>query len=218
MKFLVVLAVLVAGILAGGAWYWVQNKSVAPVADTQNLTFTVEGQSVTLVNGHAETPVAPGSASSVATDYFGNEATGDVNGDGEPDKAFLITQDPGGTGTFYYIVVALKTVTGYEGTTAALLGDRIAPQTVGIRNGEVVVNYAERAPGDPMTAEPSVGVTKYFWLQGSALVAAPRIVGAGEFCGGNMATASVCVSGYHCAPAQGSHLPFGDVGGTCVAN
>ena len=41
---------------------------------------------------------------------------------------------------------------------------------------------------------------------------------AGEHCGGNMATAKTCVAGYHCAPDPDSHLPFGDVGGTCVVD
>ena len=39
----------------------------------------------------------------------------------------------------------------------------------------------------------------------------------GEHCGGNMTTAKICAAGLHCAPTPGSHLPFGDVGGTCVA-
>ncbi|MBU6500999.1 MAG: hypothetical protein KGJ89_02635 [Patescibacteria group bacterium] len=43
-----------------------------------------------------------------------------------------------------------------------------------------------------------------------------HVAGEGERCGGNMTTAPVCASGFHCAPEPGSHLPFGDVGGTCV--
>lgn len=40
----------------------------------------------------------------------------------------------------------------------------------------------------------------------------------GGHCGGNMMNPYVCSAGYHCAPSAGSHLPFGDVGGTCVAD
>lgn len=40
--------------------------------------------------------------------------------------------------------------------------------------------------------------------------------GLGEHCGGNMTTARSCSAGLRCAPTTGSHLPFGDVGGTCV--
>ncbi|HEY4486176.1 MAG TPA: hypothetical protein VJB70_00370, partial [Candidatus Paceibacterota bacterium] len=44
-----------------------------------------------------------------------------------------------------------------------LLGDRIAPQTTERGEGRmVVVNYTERAYGEPMTASPSVG--KNLWL------------------------------------------------------
>ncbi len=46
--------------------------------------------------------------------------------------------------------------------------------------------------------------------------AAP-VVGAGEHCGGNMLNAPVCAPGYECMPSPDSHLPFGDVGGLCVA-
>jgi len=42
--------------------------------------------------------------------------------------------------------------------------------------------------------------------------------GLGEHCGGNIQNAPVCGANLHCAPTPGSHLPFGDVGGTCVAN
>ncbi len=41
---------------------------------------------------------------------------------------------------------------------------------------------------------------------------------AGRHCGGNIANPPTCPSGYHCAPDPNSHLPFGDVGGICVAN
>jgi len=93
--------------------------------------------------------------------YFGNEAEGDLNGDSQPDKAFLLTQSPGGSGTFFYVQAALKTVDGYRATNVILLGDRIAPQTTEIRDGRLLVNYADRNPGEPMTASPSLGVTKY---------------------------------------------------------
>ncbi|MES2225917.1 MAG: hypothetical protein V4480_03880 [Patescibacteria group bacterium] len=51
-----------------------------------------------------------------------------------------------------------------------------------------------------------------------ATTTTPVRASAGEHCGGNMATAKQCVAGFHCAPEPGSHLPFGDVGGICIAN
>ena len=139
-----------------------QNTNQNAAVDEKNATYIIEGQTVTLINGSAETSVTPGSAEKVETKYFGNETIGDFNGDGAPDIAFLLTQDPGGTGTFFYVAAALKTANGYQGTNAILLGDRIAPQTTEFKNGMIIVNYAERALSDPMTAQPSVGVSKYF--------------------------------------------------------
>ena len=95
------------------------------------------------------------------TQYFGDEVFGDINGDGTPDVAFLFTDEPGGSGTFYYVAAAVKKGDAYTGTNAVFLGDRIAPQTIGMSNGLVAVNYAVRGDYEPMTSAPSIGTTKY---------------------------------------------------------
>ncbi len=136
----------------------------------KDVSYIIDGQTITLTRGISEMEAAPGSASKVTTKYFGNYAEGDLNEDGVSDIAFLLTQDTGGSGTFYYIVAALKTDSGYMGTNGVLLGDRIAPQTTEIREGEVIVNYAERKPDEPMTAMPSVGVSKYLRFSEGTLV------------------------------------------------
>ncbi len=118
-------------------------------------TYRVDGRAVTLTG---------------TTRYFGNEATGDLNGDGRPDVAFLVTMQPGGSGTFFYVAAALDTDDGWIGTDAYLLGDRIAPQTTEIRDGVITVNYADRKPGEPFTARPSVGVSKCLSVVDGALV------------------------------------------------
>jgi hypothetical protein len=104
---------------------------------------------------------APTTITSEGVGYFGNEAVGDLDGDGRSDTAFLVTHDGGGSGTFYYVIVALADGGGYAGTNAVLLGDRIAPQTTEIRDATLIVNYADRKPTESMTAAPSVGVSKY---------------------------------------------------------
>lgn len=129
--------------------------------DGKNTSFTIEGRTVKLVNGVSIVESAPGSASKVTTRYFGNEAYGDLNGDGTVDTAFLVSEDSGGSGLFYYVVVALTEKNGYKTTNAFLIGDRIAPQTTEINQSarELMVNFAERKAGEPMTASPSVGAT-----------------------------------------------------------
>jgi len=151
------------------------NTSVVASFDPLNATYVIEGQSITLINGKAEAPAAPGSAEQVTTTVFGQPTTGDLNGDGKPDAAVMLVQDTGGSGTFYYIAAAISTSNGAEGTNAILLGDRIAPQNVEIQNGQIIANYADRKPGEPMSTPPSVGVSRYFIDNGSVLRTASAI-------------------------------------------
>lgn len=152
-------------------WYANRGPIVAYPESHRNATYLIDGREITFVNGVAEEEVMQqGAATKTITRYFGNEAYGDVNGDGVSDTAFLLTQDAGGSGTFYYVAVALKIGDRYRGTNTVLLGDRVAPQPTAIRDGVIIVNYAERAPGEPMTARPSMGVSKYLRVVDGRLV------------------------------------------------
>lgn len=137
----------------------------------RDATYQIDGRNVTLKAGMVEVEAAPGSASKITTKVFGNEATGDLNGDGVRDTAFVLTKNSGGSGTFYYIAVALGRADGTStGTNAILLGDRIAPQSTVVRDGVVEVAYAERKPGEPMTTAPSAGVSKRLRITDGKLV------------------------------------------------
>ncbi len=165
MKKTIILLILVVVVLAGGFYSWkMLNKkepspSPAPAqADYKNASYTIDGEAVKLVNGISEVESAPGSASKTITKYFGNEVRKDLGGDGREDIAFLLTQERGGSGTFFYVVAALNTENGYMGSHAVLLGDRISPQTTESGPGKsIIVNYADRAQGEPMTTPPSFG-------------------------------------------------------------
>lgn len=129
------------------------------------------GRAVQLTNGVSEVEAAPGSASKIVTRIFGNEAFGDLTADGRMDVGFVMTQNLGGSGTFYYAAVATRSAGGgWVGTNGVLLGDRIAPQTTEIRAGILIVNYADRKPGEPFTTQPSMGVTKYLRVVNGVLV------------------------------------------------
>ena len=137
-------------------------------ATPRDTVYVIDGRQVKLHNGMAEEEMVPGSASKVVTRYFGNEVNADLDGDGREDVMFLLTQQTGGSGTFFYVVAALNTSKGYIGSQAYFLGDRIAPQTTEMSNNPrhknvIVVNYADRAPGEPMTAQPSIG--KSVWIK-----------------------------------------------------
>jgi hypothetical protein len=128
-------------------------------ADYKTAAYLIDGKSIALGNE--------------GTKYFGNEVRHDLNDDGREDVAFLLTYEPGGSGTFFYVAAALNTPDGYAGSEAFLLGDRIAPQSTNIdegltargtyRQNVIVVNYADRLPGEPFTTSPSIG--KSVWLK-----------------------------------------------------
>lgn len=170
-KILVSIGVLMAfaaAFFAFNSFIYHEKQGEGPATSPKDATYVIDGQVVTLANGVAETEVAPGSASKTITRWFGNEVVADLDGDGIEDTAFLLTQEGGGSGVFFYVVAALKKGEGYEGSQAYFLGDRIAPQTTEMSQNPkhervLVVNYADRAPGEPMTASPSVG--KSVWLK-----------------------------------------------------
>ena len=144
-KLLIILAALLV-LLAAFFWfnsYIYEQKQPAAAADYKEAEFIIQGKRVKL-GGTAK--------------YFGNDLTTDLNEDGRDDAVFLITDEPGGSGTFYYAVAALATDRGYVGSEALYIGDRIAPQSVEKGEGKlIVVNYADRTFREPFTVPPSVG-------------------------------------------------------------
>ncbi len=201
----IIIAFVIIAVVGVGYWvYQSKPENTEPVEeentvfDSRNCTYVVEGKDVTLMNGYSEEEIVPGSASKIITQYFGNEVSGDFNGDGLADTAFILTQNSGGSGTFYYVAVALGTDDGCKGTNAILLGDRIAPQTTEVRNGEIVVNYADRKIGEPMTAQPSIGISREFAIEGSKLKeVTPEAARKEQSClvwGGSIDTSLCCLS------------------------
>lgn len=151
-----------------------ETETLTPALDImtgyKDITIEIDGTPVKLVNGLAEIDSGSGSATKISIHYFGNEAFGDLNGDGKEDIVYLITVDGGGSGTFFNVVAALQTKTGYEGTNVVYLGDRIAPQSTSISAGEILVNYADRKKDEPFTTQPSIGVSKYLKIQDGKLI------------------------------------------------
>lgn len=125
--------------------------------DYRKASYMIDGKSLVLGTG--------------GTKYFGNEAKVDFDGNGTEDTAFLFTQSGGGSGTFYYVAVALADQNGgYRGTNAILLGDRIAPQSTDSTEGGFVVNYMDRSLSEPMITKPHIALSKSFKIVKGELV------------------------------------------------
>jgi hypothetical protein len=157
-------AVAIAGFLrfnfTSGGDVISDRKSSSEISD---LTITIDTQEFDMSDGVAVIPPSQGSATANTLRLIGVPVMGDSDGDGNPDAALLVQHDPGGSGTFYYAVVAVNDGGSYRASNALLLGDRIEPRAVEFTDGRFVYTYAERKPGDSMsergTVEKSVAVT-----------------------------------------------------------
>ena len=141
-----------------------------------NASYWIEGKEVRLVNGRAEMETVPGAVTKLRTYVFGKPVYGDLDGDGEEDAALILVQDSGGSGTVYYLAGVLIRKGVCQGTDAALLGDRVAPRNIGIHDGIIVVNYADRRPEESMAAFPSVAKSMYLAIKDGKLTALPSPV------------------------------------------
>lgn len=139
--------------------------------DPASATYKIDKDTVTLANGRAEREAAPGSATKVVTSLTDKRTTGDVDGDGRADAIVVLTYQPGGSGTFYYVAVLLNAASGVTATPAMLLGDRVAVSGVRLDGSTIVVDMLDRASGQPLTASPSVATTKRYVVAQGALVA-----------------------------------------------
>jgi len=145
-------------------------QAVLPAEDPENATYIIDGQPVALIDGESQVPLGPDPEIVSTITMFGEPVQGDLTADTVDDAAVILVVSGSGSGTYYYQAAALNKDGMYSGTNAVLLGDRVAPQATQIMDGTIIANYAERAPGEPMTAQPSVAVSKYMQVQGEILV------------------------------------------------
>jgi hypothetical protein len=158
MQKVILWAAILVVVVVGGFWalnsYIYNEKQAAGPTSHRDAEYLIEGEWLTIDSG---------------LNFFGNELYTDLDADGREDVVFVVTHQAGGSGTFYYAVGALNTERGYLGSDGYFLGDRIAPQTTEVSQNPrhrnvVVINYADRAPGEPMVAAPSVGKSVYLKL------------------------------------------------------
>jgi len=142
-----------------------------PISVALNGTYKIENDSIRLTNGKNEKDIAPDSATKIITRVWGEPAVGDLNADGSNDVALVLAQNPGGSGTFYYVAASIRDRESqhFISTNSILLGDRIALQNISIEKGTIIVNYADRKKGESMSTRPSVGFSKYLHIDGNTL-------------------------------------------------
>ena len=140
----------------------------APLESASYLTENTREGSATLEDGEFREQAAPGSATEVVI-RLGKWSLGDLDGQGDLDAAAITIEDPGGSGTFYYLHALIKDDDDLRDAGVAFLGDRIRIEGVSVHDGVITVAMLDRRPDDPFAAPPSVPVIRQFRLQGEQL-------------------------------------------------
>lgn len=129
--------------------------------DVRNMTYMIDGTSITLIDGVAQSAIENSSAKHI-TAVLEGPAFADLNGDGKKDGLVILRDSAGGSGTFYYAAAVLTNGSTSKATNAVLLGDRVRIKELSIIGGVATVTILDRASGESMTTAPSVSKTLSF--------------------------------------------------------
>lgn len=182
MKWRILFGIVLALLfVSAGAYVWlVASISQEPLATVDLLpplpqsprdaTYNIDGDEITLLDGHFERVSAPGSATRDTYTIWGEEVRGDANVDGTEDALLWLTYNGGGSGTFYYLAVATWDMVGFRGSNTIPLGDRITPVSLNIWYDTVRVTYRTHAEGQSLAESPTTEVTRFFMVQGAQII------------------------------------------------
>ena len=142
------------------------STPAAPIwAGLPNAEFPVEGLSTPaarLKDGVFEEPAAPGSASKNRVELRPERVFGDLDGDGDEDAVVVLAVSRGGSGTFVYLASVMNEKGAPKASAAFLLGDRVTVTSLEIQAGTLSVGLLVRKSGEPMSAVPTVPMTRTF--------------------------------------------------------
>ena len=122
---------------------------------TYSSQYVEEGE-VRLTSGRFED-----AARRVGVFFLPEYAVGDLDGDGAPDAAVLLSTSTGGSGSFQDLAVVLNHEGVPENAAIFFLGDRVPVDRIRIVDGEIQLDLTMHGPADPMCC-PSVEATRRF--------------------------------------------------------
>lgn len=144
-----------------------------PAQALRDMTYTIDGEPITLVDGERRMPyMSDSAAENVHVLQDDRVAFGDLDGDGVDDAAAIVVNDPGGSGTFHYLAAVLAGQDGPVNVATLLLGDRFEVRELAISEGMILIVGLTLGPEDPMCC-PTVEEIYSYRLEGGALVGGP---------------------------------------------
>lgn len=153
-----------------------QAQPSGPTIDYKDAIYRVEGKDVTLLGGQHTEPAAADSAEQDVTRVVEPpmHAVGKLGGRNA--VAVFLSQDGGGSGTFYYVALAFNDGRG----TTFKLGDRIQPIGIAINGDDLVVSYLDRKPDEPMAVPPTVPRERHFAYMNEQILERPQAATAAQ--------------------------------------
>lgn len=131
--------------------------------------FIIEGEEVKLRRGISKSKTGKNSATKIITRYTGENSIADLNNDGTNEMVVILSQETGGSGTFYYAAVISSDNKRNKGSNAVFIGDRIKTKNIEINNEEIIINYLDRQENESMSALPTLKVSKVLQYQNNTL-------------------------------------------------
>ena len=168
LKYVAAVAALLLALTACGG-----DEQVLTWDQLENAAYPVEFVEpdgiAQLEGGEFRQQAAPGSATETVVRLAQVRSFGRIDSGSSIDAAPILTVDPGGSGTFIYLVAALNVDGHPEMAATTLLGDRVAVRSVRIVDSQIVVGMRVRGPDDPF-AYLTTEITRTYVLEGSELV------------------------------------------------
>jgi uncharacterized protein len=143
--------------------------SSGPSIDYKDATYRIGDKDVTLLEGQHSQPAAADSAAQDVTRVIEppQHAAGVLAG--RPAVAVFLSEEGGGSGSFYYAAVVFADGRG----TTFQIGDRIQPVSIAINGDDIVVSYLDRKSDEPMVVPPSVPRERHLAYWNEHLVERP---------------------------------------------
>ncbi|MGN6669504.1 MAG: lysozyme inhibitor LprI family protein [Trinickia sp.] len=145
-----------------------------PSIDYKNAIYRIDGKDVTLLEGQHAQPVAEGSAEQDVTRVIEPPAHAVGKLGGRAAVAVFLSENGGGSGTFYYVALAFNDGRG----TTFQIGDRIRPIGIAINGDDLVVSYLDRQADEPMAVPPTVPRERHFAYMNGQILERPSTAAA----------------------------------------
>lgn len=136
----------------------------------QNAKYRIRSDDDTfqLIDGEYRKKYEPDSASERIL-RLSHSAAGNLDDTGGEDAVVILIDNPGGSGTFYYLFAFINQNGKPFNVATILLGDRVRVEGLAIKEKEIIVDMLTRGDDEAMASEPTLEITRKYRLEANRL-------------------------------------------------